>query len=571
MKNKILTILLLTGLISAVSCTDLNLNPLSEGSSANWYSTESEITMALNDLYRMDFWPNYMIPYGDLDLWKDDEMSRATTTAITSGTLAGQDGTVNDWWTNMYKGIARANTILANLEKSKGKIPQATLDKYAGEARFVRAAHYARLISYYGDVVYSATLLNLDEAFTLGKTDKKTILKAIYDDYDYAASVLPISYASSANKHATKGAALAMKARVALFFEDWAVARDAAKACMDLNVYELYADYSTLFMSKTKNPKELIFGIARSTLLNVTITDTKNWLPRLVGGWGGVSGPSWQLLCSYLCTDGLPIDESPLFDPRNPFKNRDPRCTATLVEFGTPWLGFIYQPHPDSLKTLNVKTGLKVTNNDNRANAQFASFNGLMFKKGIDEDWIDDYKAENTNFIMRYADVLLMYAEAKTELGEIDQTMLDASINKVRARAYKVTVTDKTKYPAVVAADKATLRKAVRIERRMELALEGRRYEDLIRWKLAKKLLSKDMYGMLDPADLRTKVVKPGLWFFPQTPAIDDDGDADFETMYNAGLVKLCAVRDFPDRQYLWPIPTKEILINPNLKQNSGY
>ena len=76
---------------------------------------------------------------------------------------------------------------------------------------------------------------------------------------------------------------------------------------------------------------------------------------------------------------------------------------------------------------------------------------------------------------------------------------------------------------------------------------------------------------MLDPADLRTKVVKPGLWFFPQTPAIDDDGDADFETMYNAGLVKLCAVRDFPDRQYLWPIPTKEILINTNLTQNPGY
>ena len=171
---------------------------------------------------------------------------------------------------------------------------------------------------------------------------------------------------------------------------------------------------------------------------------------------------------------------------------------------------------------------------------------------------------------MRYADVLLMYAEAKTELNEIDQTMLDASINKVRARAYKVTVTDKTKYPAVVVADKATVRKAVRIERRMEFALEGRRYEDLIRWKLAKKMLSKNIYGMLDPADLRTKVVKPGLWFFPQTPAIDDDGDADFETMYNAGLVKLVAVRNFPDRQYLWPIPTKEIFDQQKSGSKSG-
>ncbi len=571
MKKKILTILLLSGLISANSCTDLNLNPLSEGSSANWYSTENEIVMALNDLYRMDFWPNYLIPYGDLDYWTDDEMSRATVTAITGGTLNGQDGTVNNWWTNLYKGIARANTILANLEQNKAQLPQATLDKYAGEARFVRAAHYARLITYWGDVIYYADILDLEESFTMSKTDKKTILKAIYDDYDFAASKLPLSYGSTSNLRATKGAALAMKARIALFFGDWAIARDAAKACMDLNVYELYPDYAALFLSKTKNPKELIFGIPRSTLLNVTIGDTKNWITRLAGGWGGVSGPSWQLLCSYLCTDGLPIDESPLFDPRNPFKNRDPRCTATIVEFGTPWLGFTYQPHPDSLKVRNFKTGLLVTNNDNRANAQFASFNGLAFKKGIDEDWTDDYKAENTNFIMRYADVLLMYAEAVNELGQIDQTILDASLNKVRARAYKVAVTDKTKYPAVTSTDQATVRKAVRIERRMELVLEGRRYEDLIRWKLAEKLLSKDIYGMLDPADLRTKVVKPGLWFFPQTPAIDEDGDADFETMYNAGLVKLCAVRNFPSHQYLWPIPTKEILINSNLKQNLGY
>ena len=570
MKNKILTILLLSGLITATSCTDLDLNPLSEGSSVNWYSNESEIIMALNDLYSIDFWPNYLTPYWDYDLWTDDMMYRDRTTSITNGTLNGQDVTANSWWTTIYKGIARANTILANLEKSKEKLAQSIIDKYAGEARFVRAAHYARLITYYGDVVYYTDILDLDESFTLSKTDKKTILKAIYEDYDFAASKLPVSYGSSQNLRATRGAALAMKARVALFFEDWGVARDAAKACMDLNVYELYSGYATLFLSKTKNPKELVFGNPRSALLNVTIPDTKNYLPRLAGGWGAV-GPSWQLFCSYLCTDGLPIDESPLFDPQKPFQNRDPRCTATIVEFGTPWLGFRYQPHPDSLIVKNYKTGQMVSNVDNRSNAQFASFNGMLFKKGIDEDWTDDYKAENTNFIMRYADVLLMYAEAKTELDEIDQEMLDASVNKVRARAYNVAVTDKTQYPAVVAADKATVRKAVRIERRMEFALEGRRYEDIIRWKIAQKVLSKDIYGMLDPNDLREKVVNKGLWFFPQIPAIDEDGDADFETMYNAGLVKLCAVRNFPANQYLWPIPTKEILINPNLEQNPGY
>ena len=565
MKNKIIIILLLSGLFSTMSCTDLNLNPLSEGSSANWYSNESEITMALNDQYREVFWPR------DGDNWTDDYIQRNVTNGFTNGTLNGEDGTINSWWANSYKCIARSNTILANLEKSKGKLAQAVLDKYAGEAKFIRASQYAMLISHYGDVVYSTTLLNLEEAFTMGKTDKKTILQAIYDDYDYAASVLPLSYGSTTNMHATKGAALAMKARIALFFGEWAIARDAAKACIDLNAYELYADYSTLFLSKTKNPKELVFGIPRSTLLNVTIGDTKDFISRLAGGWGAAQAPSWELFCSYLCTDGLPIDESPLFNPRLPFKNRDPRCTASIVEFQTPWLGFMYQPHPDSLKVISYKTGLKVTNNDCRSNAQFASFNGLMWKKSIDEEWIDDYKAENLIFIMRYADVLLMYAEAKTELGEIDQTMLDATINKVRSRAYKVAVTDKTKYPAVTSTDKIVVRKAIRVERRVEFAFEGRRYSDIIRWKMAEKVLNRNIYGMLDPADLRTKVVKPGLWFFPQTPEIDDDGNAVLEPMYTAGLIKLVAIRNFPIKEYLWPIPSKEILINSNLKQNDGY
>ena len=565
MKKNLLKILFLALVASIASCNKLDLNPLSEGSSENWYSTESEITMALNDLYREVFWPR------DADDWTDDWTQRDQTTAITNGTLNGEDGTVNTWWTNTYKCIARANTILINLEKSKDKLPQATLDKYAADARFVRASQYARLISHFGDVVYYTGILSLEESFTLAKTDQKTILKAIYDDYDFAAEKLPVSYGSSQNMHATKGAALAMKARIALFYKDYAIARDAAKACIDLNAYELFADYSTLFLSKTKNPKELIFGIPRSAVLNVTIGDTKNWISRLSGGWGAAVAPSWELFCSYLCTDGLPIDESPLFDPRLPFKNRDPRCTATIVEFQTPWLGFMYQPHPDSLKVMNFKTGVKVTNNDTRSNAAFASFNALMWKKGIDEDWTDDYKAENEIFIMRYADVLLMYAEAKIELNEIDQAMLDATINKVRARAYKVAVTEKTKYPAVSVADQITVRKALRNERRMELAFESRRYEDIIRWKIADKVLNRNIYGMLDVADLRTKVIKPGLWFFPQVPEIDDDGAAIFEPMYTAGLIKRLAIRNYPAKQYLWPIPTKEILINSNLTQNNGY
>ena len=562
MKIKILSILFIFLVFTA--CNNLDLNPLSEGSSENWYSNATEIEMSLNDLYRDVFWPL------DGDDWTDDWIYRGTTNAITGGTMTSENGTVSTEWARTYKAITRANTILQNLEKNTGEISENKLNQFKADARFNRAAQYARLISHWGDVVFFTTTLSLEESFTLSKTDKETILKSIYDDYDFAATHLPLSYGSSENQHATKGAALAMKARIALYMGDYTVARDAAKACIDLGVYKLYPDYGKLFLSSTKNSEESIFVIPRSVELNVAFTDCKNYISRNSGGWGA-KDPSWDLFCSFLCTDGLPIDESPLYDPRNPFENRDPRCSQTIVQFETNHLGFMYQPHPDSLTCYNFKSGKYVKNNDTRANAQYASYNGLLWKKGIDEDWSDDYKTDPDKIIMRYADVLLMYAEAKIELNEIDDSVLNA-INQVRARAYGVGVAEASLYPAVTTTDQAGLRQILRIERRMELALEGRRYMDIIRWKLAEKVLNIPNYGMLDVNDLREKVVNPGLWFFPETPAVDEDGVADFLTMYNEGLIKLIGLRTFDaTKQYLWPIPSKEILINKNLTQNNGY
>ena len=146
------------------------------------------------------------------------------------------------------------------------------------------------------------------------------------------------------------------------------------------------------------------------------------------------------------------------------------------------------------------------------------------------------------------------------------------AINEVRARAYKVKPTQINAYPAITATDQSELRKIVRIERRMEFAFEGLRYMDIIRWGLAEKVLNTVIYGMLDPDDLKAKVVDKGLWFFPGTPDIDEDGVADFSKMHEDGLIKALIQRKFDaNRQYLWPIPTKEILINANLNQNPGY
>ncbi|MCE5345575.1 MAG: RagB/SusD family nutrient uptake outer membrane protein [Bacteroidales bacterium] len=573
MKNKIL-ILLTIGFLS-FSCNKMDLNPLSEGSSESWYSNDNEIRMSLDYLYTLRFWNPNPDPLNFdncawLDVFSDDWTNRTNVGAITAGTINGQSTVVTSWWTYYYQCIAAANLVLEKLDNAKSVISEGKMNQYIAEARFVRAAQYSKLIFYYGDVPYTDKTLKIADAFQMGRISKADVLKKIYDDFDFAASTLPLSY--SGTKYATKGAALALKARIALYMGDYTVARDAAKACMDLNVNQLYPDFSTLFLSKTKNSVESVFAIPRSVSLNVYSAKgvTQQPLSRNSSGNDYVQ-PSWDLFCSFLCKDGLPIDESPLYNPQKPFQNRDPRCAATIVEFGTEFCGFIYEPHPDSLKTTKVATGTRVSNLDCRAVTQYASYNGLAWRKGIDSDWWDDFMTDPDNTVIRYADVLLIYAEARIELNQIDQSVLDA-INKVRARAYKVDFTQTASYPAVTSTDQTALRKILRMERRMEFAFEGLRHADIIRWRLAEKVLNTKIYGMIDPPEQREKIVKPGLWFFPEVVPIDEDGIPDFTSMYNHGFCKILAVRSFDkSKHYLWPIPTKEILINKNLTQNPGY
>jgi len=546
-----------------LSCQKLDLNPLSQGSSETWNSDADEIVMSLNDLFREALWVK------DLDDWTDDWIYRDGLTDITNATINGQTGFVNSNWNNTYKAISRANIVLESMARVSGVLTENQINSYAAEARFVRASMFSYLLTHYKNVVYMDKTLTIDEAKAIGQVNPQELLNKIYEDYDYAIANLKTSFTSNELKRVSKGAALAMKARIALYMGDHATAKTAAKACIDLGVYTLHNDYSSLFYSKTKQSSESIFLLPRSITLGVALGDRQNYIPRNNGGWAA-KDPSWDLMFSYYCTDGLPVDESPLFDPTNPFLNRDPRCNSTIAAFNEPFLDYIYNPHPLALKTQRVSTGEEVNNNDNRAVAQFASFNGLVWKKGVDSDWmLNSWRIEPDNIIIRFADVLLIYAEAKIELNEIDASVLDA-INQVRARAYKV---DKSSsdYPKVTTTAQAELRRILRTERRMEFALEGLRYMDIIRWKLAEKVLNRPNFGLLDPADLVSKVVNTGKWFLPTAPPIDDDGTADFSGFFNQGLIKQIAVRKFDaNKQYIWPIPSTEVLTS-GLTQNLNY
>lgn len=545
------------------SCQKLDLNPLSQGSSETWNSDADEIVMSLNDLYREALWKK------DADEWTDDWINRDGLTDITNATINGQTNFVITNWNDTYKAIARANIVLESMERAGGKMTENQLNMYRAEARFVRACMYSYLLSHFRNVVYTDKTLTIEEALQKGQISPDELLVKIYEDFDFAISNLRESFSSNELKRATKGAAMAMKARIALYMGDHSTAKTAAKACMDLGLYKLHTDFGSLFLSRTKQSSESIFLLPRSIALGVTVSGRQSYVSRNAGGWAQFD-PSWDLLFSFLGSDGLPVDQSPLFDPKNPFVNRDPRCAETIVPFGSAHLDYIFDPHPLSLKTRKVSTGLDVTNNDNRAVATYASFNGLVWKKGVDSDWLlNSWRVEPDNIIIRFADVLLIYAEAKIELNEIDDSVLDA-INEVRARAYKVDKSS-TGYPRVTTTVQSELRKALRIERRMEFAFEGLRYMDIIRWKIAEKVLNKPNYGLLDPVDLVAKVVNTGKWFIPAAPTIDADGVADITPFYTQGLVKQIALRKFDaKKQYLWPIPSTEVLTS-GLQQNPNY
>lgn len=561
-------ILLLSIILTFVGCQNLDLNPLSDGSTENWYSNDTEFIMALNDLYRGNLWYFESNRLFHTDRFTDDWNQRETLYDWVAGSITSETNWIETTWLNTYKGITRANTVLANVNKirEKGNIPEETLLKYEGEASFFRAVFYSYLIFLWGDVPFYTEYISINDALKMERTDKNIILKQIYKDFDKAIENLPKSY--SGLQRVTKGAALAFKARTAIWMLDWNTASTASKECIDLGIYELHPNFADLFFSKTRTSSELIFTIPRSKELLNNGLKSQSYSPRLKGGTA-TAQPSWELFCSFLCTDGLPIDESPLFSLTNPFKDRDPRLAATIVEFGTPHLGFIYDP--SAKKVLNLTTNQMVKNNDSQLVNQFASYNGLLLKKGVDEEWMDDKQTDTDIKLMRYADVLLMYAEAKIELNQIDATVLSA-INKIRARAYEVKEEDKTKYPSVNETNQNKLRTVLRTERRMELAWENRRWFDLIRWRLAEVALVRPVYALPTSVGLAENIAS-GDYFFPKgvIPDIDENSLVDFSKVYETGKIRITVPRSFSKRQYLLPIPAKERLINENISQNEGY
>lgn len=559
--------------LAFASCVNLDLNPLSQASSGGWNDSSAKIKMSLNDLYRAELWPQVN------ELWTDNEVRRTERNDYINGVLTAQNSDIKWMWEQCYKAIGRDHSVMRKLLDmgNPGILSQSEYNQYLGECYFFRACMYSRLIFHYGDVPYCDHVIDIETAFKMGRTPKEEILKHIYEDFKEAVELLPEQ--SAAEQRVTKGAALGMWARVALWYSDWDTVIDCTNQIIGLGIYELYPDFGKLFLSSTHNTKESLFSLAHSVEIGVS-WDNK-WhetVPRNNSGYAA-NVPSWELLAGFLCSDGLPIDESPLFDRTDPTLNRDPRCAMTIVQFGSEILGYEYNPNVVTGIYVKDATGRQVKNMDNKANTDVASYNALLWRKYMDETcYQNNWRTGHDMIILRYADVLLMYAEAKIEKNEIDQSVLDA-MNSVRARAYGKKLGEEG-YPEITTTDQSGLRTILRYERRMELVKENSRYYDLIRWRLMDRALRGNIYGIFQNKNtVKTNMNDTGNWLWAFVPEMDENGFADFspyeamkpQSPGSTGFAYVLQTRNFQDKQYLWPIPANECLINENIKQNPGY
>lgn len=596
--KKILLIIYILSAFFLMGCVDLDLNPLSEGSSGNWFSSQQEIEMSVNDFYRTDFFPI------DDMAWSDDVTIRNETSAMQNGTLTAENGAIATRWANYYKGIARALRILNNMENARSMgVAETNITQYEGEAYFYMGYAYGMLAFHWGDAILDKTGMTLDEAYAISRSPRAEVLAYSYECMDEAAKRLPTSY--SGKQRATKGAALAFKARIALRCGDYETAAAASKACMDLGVYKLHDNYQTLFTASWSD--EWIFFFRGDVALRRYYWaggDVLNTISRLSGGWGGQKAPSYELVCAYPCIDGKPIDESPLYNPKDFFENRDPRLAMTVVPFATAhnkrvldgtydpndyvWLGYEYTPAPNRPMVYRASDGAQVSNTDSKARAEHASYDGLLWKKYVDASFLENGRngAPATYPMLRYGDVLLMYAEAMIELNQCTQDVLDQTINKLRERAYAGTGLT---YPAVTAGSQSAMRTVLRTERFIELAWEGHRYADLIRWRLAEKVYNRPSYFLRRAwsgsaswdgseasvsEDYRQLIRnwENGNYPIGGIPEIDENGIADLSPMEKAGYIVVASARVFDaERDYLWPVPAADGLINKNLKQNPNW
>ncbi|MCI0920322.1 RagB/SusD family nutrient uptake outer membrane protein [Sphingobacterium rhinopitheci] len=558
MKRNLYSCALILGLLSASCSKDyLNRYPTDSPSSDTFLTNEDQLDMAVIGAYNTLYSNPSVAPLPfafAIDYASDIAWERNTNDLQKlGGGLADVNNTfTSNYWSLLYAGISRCNAILDKANQLALVVPAEKLDTRISEVRFLRAYYYFYLNELFGGVPLITRTLNLSEA-NVPKSTKEEVNDFILNELDDITTKLPITISAENTGRISRGAALALASRAALFNKKWAKSVSAAKALMDLNHYELNPNFGELFTYSGENSKEIILATQYNKALDKIQGIPSQYLSRYLGGFSNKI-PVQSLIDSYECTDGLSIDKSTLYNVNKPFENRDPRLAQTIVLPQSLLWGTVFETHPDSLRTWDYSSGSAVRVNNTDATNAYSTFSGFLWRKYTDElDRPDRTKSELNTILIRYAEVLLNYVEAKVELGEIDDSVYDA-INEIRQRP-NVNMPIITKGKSI-----DQMRSIVRKERKYELSGEGLRWFDIRRWGIAHEVMNGPLLGR----------IRNGWLSNP--PEIDANGTPDYTNVRNKAEMRIIENRIFnKDRDYVWPIPRLETEVNTSLEQNNNY
>lgn len=533
--NKALLIIGLGILVSACETEILDKQPLHQLATENFWTSEKDANLALAGVYnRAGTWSgsNFITMF---DAATDNGIrTKIDAFPFNIGMLTPTDGWITNYWNNSYREIAACNYFLENIGRVE-EMDEALRKEMIAEVRFLRAFTYYNMSQYWKDVPLVTETLSMDEANTVTSDSKETIVDFVLNELDDIIPDLPATRPSDEHGRIVKGAAMAIKGRLLMSENDWSGAASAFKAIMDLDVHHIDPDYRHLFDGHNEQSSEIIFS--RKYLENEVSNNLQLVIrPNVDGGWHWLN-PFQNFLDAYLCVDGKSIWESDLYDPQNPIikdgvEYRDPRLYSTVYYPAISIInGMKYHGHPDS-----TSTGDEF--------GEDPGMTGYCLRKYVDEEYTGDvYNGGSDVPIVRYAEVLLSYLECKIKNNDpVTQDLLDQTINQIRTR-------ESVDMPAVQETNKDQLWEILKLERRIELAWEGLRFWDLVRWGEIDDVLNGPFYGMKitdDPENYDRFRVGPRGHYY----VIDLEYD----------------VNDIP-----WPFPQDELDINTELTQKDNW
>lgn len=530
--KKILILFVFMAVLSG--CADyLNTVPKDKASPESYLTNETQARSMLAGIYYCfyDDSPNYMFPYSFENMCDNsyNQHPWEQSSEFGNGTQTSASWLAEYKWTKNWQAISRANTLIRSIRQADA-ISESSRLKITAEARFLRAWFYFDLVRLYGRV----PLVTEDSPQeNMPRAELDLVLNYIRDDISFAIENLDDI---KGGEKASVGAAYMLMMRLAQYEYDDKTVIECAKQIQKLG-YDLYGDYSKLFLDTGINDaanREVIFKI------NYAQDIRSSYMTQLWYNWGSFN-TTLDMIDSYFTVNGLPIKkiyaEDGTYIPSDdsysedyPCENRDPRLKMSVLCPGDEY-------RQDGLNRYQLHW----------TPASWASETGFWPKKGADVTLMNLTNDGGDKILMRYGEVLLAWAESENELnGPAGAYPL---IDQLRKRVGMVTLSE-----SLPSLSKAAMRELIRNERRVELFHEGQRWHDIRRWKIAEKVMT-DAMGY-DPQKLKYyPAVGPTTNSWQYVPIVVD------KRSFNK------------DRDYLWPIPLKEINANPYIKgdQNPGY